>query len=297
MSPEDGNRPDLRVGGWIPPIQYFAPTEPRRSSAVAEIPAALVAAPPGRRRRLPPQARARTVLAGAAVLSALAAAGLALTQGEPESRGAPSFILPAGPVVPALPLPSTSGPAPSASRAAGIATSDLSRPVVPPGGPATEPARHRPSASPSRAALPVAGAEIGLQPAGESGRRVRHRDFRARIDAIGPNSSALDRADSRFTVRAGRANGSCVSFESANYPGYFLRHRNYALRLDRVDGSALFNADSTFCAVPVAGGFVLRSHNYPDRFLTESDSVLLLTRTSAAAAKAFVTRSPLGGLS
>nr|BFE72910.1 hypothetical protein GCM10020092_062110 [Actinoplanes digitatis] len=300
MSPEDGSRPDLRVGGWIPPIQYFAPIEPRRPPAATEIPAALAAAPPGRLPPLPPPTRARTVLAGAAVLSALVAAGLALAPGEREGRGAPSFVLlPTGPVVPALPEPSTTGLAPSASRSAGIATSDLSQPLLPPGGLATEPARHRPSASPSpsRAALPLVGAEVGLEPAGEPGRRVRHRDFRARIDAVGPNSSALDQADSRFTVRAGRAHGSCFSFESGNYPGYFLRHRNYALRLERADGSGLFDADSTFCAVPVAAGFVLRSHNYPDRFLTESDSLLLLTRTSAAGAKAFVTRSPFGDLS
>ncbi|MEU7908750.1 AbfB domain-containing protein [Actinoplanes sp. NPDC049118] len=233
------------------------------------------------------------MLVGAAVLSALVAAGLALAPGGKERRAAPAFVsLPTGPVVPVLPaVPSAPADGPTPSRSTGLVTTDLSRPLRPP----AEPARNRTPASPpeSRAALPVAGAEIGLEPVGEPGRRVRHRDFRARIDPIGPGSSALDRADSRFTVRAGRARRSCVSFESDNYPGHFLRHRGFALRLDRADGSALFDADATFCPVRVAGGgFVLRSHNYPDRYLTESDSLLLLTRTSAADAKAFVTRRP-----
>lgn len=299
MSPEDGERPDLRVGGWIPPIQHFAPREPRQLPAAppapAPAPAPVGAATLGWAHRIPPRTRARTVLAGAAVLSAMVAAGLALAPGEEKHRATPSFVLlPTGPVLPAMPAdPSAAASEPSPRRTTGPATSDLSVPLGPP---AAQPAHNLPPASPSpsRAALPVAGTEIGLEPVGEPGRRVRHSDFRARIDSIGPGSPALDRADSRFTVRAGRARGSCVSFESDNYPGYFLRHRNFALRLDRADGSALFDADATFCPVPVAaGGFALRSHNYPDRHLTESDSLLLLTRTSAADAKAFITRSPL----
>ncbi|MEU4222368.1 AbfB domain-containing protein [Actinoplanes sp. NPDC026623] len=293
MSPEDGDRPDLRVGGWIPPIQHFAPPERRRPPAGPPAPEPAAAVTQGRPHRLPPRTRPGTLLVGAAVLSALVAAGLALSTGEKERRAAPSFVLlPTGPVMPGpVEVPSPAAAEPPPSRSAGIPTTGH-RALRPP----ARPDRNRPPASPSpsRAALPVVGADVGLEPVGEPGRRVRHRDFRARIDSIGPGSPALDRADSGFTVRAGRARGSCVSFESDNYPGYFLRHRNFALRLDRADGSALFDADATFCPVPVAaGGFVLRSHNHPDRHLTESDSLLLLTRTPAADAQAFVTRSPL----
>jgi hypothetical protein len=296
MSPEDGDRPDLRVGGWIPPVQHFAPPEPRRQPTAAPDPDPAPAAAParGRPHRMPPRPRGRTVLVGAAVLSAVVATGLALAPGD-EPRAAPVFVsLPTGPVVPAMPVvPSAASPQPSPSRTARLATSDLSQPLRPT---TAEPARDRTPASPSpsRAALPVVGAEIGLEPVGEPGRRVRHRDFLAHLDRVGPDSSALDRADSRFHVRAGRARSSCVSFESDNYPGYFLRHRGFVLRLDRVDGSTRFDADATFCPVPLAAdGFVLRSHNYPNHYLTESDSMLLLTRTSATDAKAFITRSPL----
>ena len=45
----------------------------------------------------------------------------------------------------------------------------------------------------------------------------------------------------------GLANSSCVSFESSNYPGDFLRHYNFQLRRQTNDGSSLFAADATFC--------------------------------------------------
>ncbi|MCZ1005306.1 AbfB domain-containing protein [Streptomyces mirabilis] len=37
--------------------------------------------------------------------------------------------------------------------------------------------------------------------------------------------------------------------ESINYPGRYLRHRNFQLRLDRDDNSQLFRADSAFRVV------------------------------------------------
>jgi hypothetical protein len=110
---------------------------------------------------------------------------------------------------------------------------------------------------------------------------------------VGPASPALDRADSRFTARTGRAGTGCLSFESFNYPGFFLRAGTSALRLERPYGRG-FNADATFCAVPApAGGFVLRSQRDPARYVTESNDVLSLNPVAPARAQAFVTRPPL----
>jgi hypothetical protein len=115
----------------------------------------------------------------------------------------------------------------------------------------------------------AAGARIGLEPLGRQGFRVRHRDFVARVDAIGPASGQLDRADSSFTVRAGLADPRCFSFEAVNFPGFFLRHQNFDVRLHRFERSTLYVRDATFCAVPgLAGnGVSFRSVNFPDRFL------------------------------
>ncbi|WP_240508372.1 AbfB domain-containing protein [Streptomyces ossamyceticus] len=34
--------------------------------------------------------------------------------------------------------------------------------------------------------------------------------------------------------------------ESVNYPGYFVRHRNFQLRIERYEHSGQFFADATF---------------------------------------------------
>jgi hypothetical protein len=37
-----------------------------------------------------------------------------------------------------------------------------------------------------------------------------------------------------------------VSFESVNFPGYYLRHQHFRIRIDRDDGTELFRKDATF---------------------------------------------------
>ncbi|MEU8228351.1 AbfB domain-containing protein [Actinoplanes sp. NPDC048967] len=281
MSPEDGPLAEE----WVPPPQHFAP--PPRTSA--GVPMAAVTAPAPHRATAP--GRTRTVVVAAAVIALLAAVGLAVTSRD-EKRPGPLFV--ALPTVPPVTV-EPSGPSPAASpedRPAPPATTRVRDVVPPPRTPAGSPVRST-SAAPA-VVLPVVGQELGLEPVGERGRRVRHRDFVARIDPVGPASRELDRADSRFTARAGRGDAACLSFESYNYPGYFLRSRESALRLERADGSRGYDADATFCAVPAGdGGFVLRSRSAPDRYVTESDAVLSLNRVTPAAAQAFVTRPPL----
>jgi non-reducing end alpha-L-arabinofuranosidase len=59
------------------------------------------------------------------------------------------------------------------------------------------------------------------------------------------------KADATWIVKPGLANSSCVSFESANGSGDFIRHFNFQLFLEPSDGSAQFALDATFC--PRAG--------------------------------------------
>ncbi|MFF0312545.1 alpha-L-arabinofuranosidase B [Streptosporangium sp. NPDC004379] len=102
-----------------------------------------------------------------------------------------------------------------------------------------------------------------------TGRYIRHQNDNAVTSVITSSSSATDKNDATWIVRAGLAGGSCVSFESRNYPGSFLRHYNYRLYRQANDGSSLFAADATFC--PQSGkngqGVSLASYNYPDRFV------------------------------
>ncbi|BCY12926.1 hypothetical protein L3i22_080140 [Actinoplanes sp. L3-i22] len=146
-----------------------------------------------------------------------------------------------------------------------------------------------PAPSPTAVTLRV-GTTVALTLADQPGYRVRHRNFLGRTDAIGTSGNPGDRADSSFTVRIGLGNSGCVSLESVNYPGYFLRHQNFEIKLNRRDRSDLFDQDATFCPVAIRSGaaLTLRGNNYPKRFVTESGGRLYLRETTAERALALV---------
>ena len=75
---------------------------------------------------------------------------------------------------------------------------------------------------------------------------VRHYDFDARIDA---DVSPYEDSQWRIVPGLADANGY-ISFESVNYPGYFLRHYSYDLELAQNDDSSVFAEDATFGIVP-----------------------------------------------
>ncbi|MCO5991642.1 alpha-L-arabinofuranosidase B, partial [Actinoallomurus spadix] len=100
-------------------------------------------------------------------------------------------------------------------------------------------------------------------------RYIRHQNDQAVTSVINSSSSSLDKNDATWIVHSGLAGGSCVSFESKNYPGDYLRHQNFQVYRQHNDGSAQFAADATFC--PQSGkngqGTSLAAYNYPDRFI------------------------------
>ncbi|GAA3341663.1 hypothetical protein GCM10020358_33860 [Amorphoplanes nipponensis] len=245
-----------------------------------------------------------------AAVAALALIGVALTQlgDRPTTPSAGSDVrLPAAPMLP--PVAAAATPTAELPPVTSATASRSPSPAPPttvaqrrrPASAAVTVATRVPGATPPRkpAAVPPpalrAGAAVGLELVAAPGYRVRHRDFLGRVDRIGPDSSALERADARFLVRSGRADAGCVSFEASNYPGRFLRHRDFTLRLDRADGSRLFDLDATFCPESPGGSgvVVLRSRNYPDRFVTESRSQLRLDPATPGTAPRFAVRSPL----
>ena len=109
-------------------------------------------------------------------------------------------------------------------------------------------------------------------------RYIRHQNNNAVTSVITSSSSALDKNDSTWIVRRGLANNSCVSFESRNFPGDFLRHQNFQLRRQPMDGTALFRADATFC--PQAGrsgtGTSFASFNFPTRFIRHFNNTVYI---------------------
>ncbi|WP_331461371.1 AbfB domain-containing protein [Micromonospora tarapacensis] len=84
-----------------------------------------------------------------------------------------------------------------------------------------------------------------------------------------PNVSPAQ--DARFRVLPGLAGGAGhVSFESVNYPGYYLRHYGFDFVLAANDGGSVFAADATFRQVAGLGNSSwssFQSYNYPDRHI------------------------------
>jgi hypothetical protein len=123
-----------------------------------------------------------------------------------------------------------------------------------------------------------------LRSANFPGRYVRHRDFLAYLDPLSASSPQADRQDATFAVVSGLAHAGCYSFRAINESGYYLRHYNMRLTLQRDDGSAIFKGDATFCGrAGLAGGGTLsfESYNLPGRYLRHYNYELRLDlRTS-----------------
>jgi GH43 family beta-xylosidase len=118
-------------------------------------------------------------------------------------------------------------------------------------------------------------------------RYIRHWNYRARLD---PNVTNL--ADSQFRIVTGLAGSATVSLESANFPGYFLRHRNHELWVERSDGSTLFRNDASFfrrAGLADAAGVSFESLNFPGRFIRQVNFLLMNQPVSTAADRADAT--------
>jgi non-reducing end alpha-L-arabinofuranosidase len=115
------------------------------------------------------------------------------------------------------------------------------------------------------------GSEISLQATTAccTGDYVRNRNGAAVIAPITSHSAEQDKGNSTWIVRRGLADNSCVSFESKNNPGDFLRHQNLALHIQPFDGTALNRSDATFCPEPGKDGKgnSFRSVNYPTKYI------------------------------
>ena len=71
------------------------------------------------------------------------------------------------------------------------------------------------------------------------GRYLAHFNYLGVATTVSSNSSAQTKLDATFTVTPALAGGTnCVSFQSAN--GYWLRHTDYRVRLEKNTGTATF---------------------------------------------------------
>ena len=118
--------------------------------------------------------------------------------------------------------------------------------------------------------LPVdRGVSLQATTPGFTDRSVRNQGGPAVTSVVSAASPATDKRDASFVLKRGLADADCYSFESRTAPGSYLRHQNLRVRIAANDGSKLFAADATFCAVDgnSGTGVSFRSYNFPARFL------------------------------
>merc|ERR1712178_164919 len=89
--------------------------------------------------------------------------------------------------------------------------------------------------------------------------------------------------DFKFILCKGNCDRQKVSFQSVNFPGWYLRHENFRIILAERDGSDQFDLDTTFefvapnCADGEGYGyFSFRSVNFPEHFLRHKNYELWL---------------------
>ncbi|WP_433043749.1 alpha-L-arabinofuranosidase B [Dactylosporangium sp. CS-033363] len=109
-------------------------------------------------------------------------------------------------------------------------------------------------------------------------RYISHSGAAVNTAVVSSSSSATDKANASWIVRAGLGNGSCYSFESRNTSGQYLRHQNYQISLQANDGSALFAQDATFCTETGKNGqgTSLRSLNFSTAYVRHYNNLLYI---------------------
>ncbi|KAI1212003.1 Arabinosidase B [Annulohypoxylon truncatum] len=110
---------------------------------------------------------------------------------------------------------------------------------------------------------------------GYTTRYLAHTGSTVNTQVVTSSSTTALQQQASWTVRTGLGNSGCVSFESVDTPGSYIRHYNFALQVGASDGTKQFNEDATFC--PQAGlngqGNSIRSWGYPTRYFRHYSNV------------------------
>ncbi len=140
------------------------------------------------------------------------------------------------------------------------------------------------------AATPGADNKFALDPgplvslqataAGSTSNFIKHDDTDDLVVTapITASSAQTDKLDATWVEAAGLANPSCVSFESVNKPGSYLRHMNFQFHLQPNDGSTLFSQDATFCPQPgnSGQGTSFQSVNFTTKYIRTFNNTVYL---------------------
>ncbi|CAK4033417.1 carbohydrate-binding module family 42 [Lecanosticta acicola] len=110
---------------------------------------------------------------------------------------------------------------------------------------------------------------------GYTNRYIAHTSDVVNTQVVSSSSSSQLKGAASWIVRTGLGNSQCVSFESKDTSGSYMRHRNSQLHVDKDDGTKLMHEDATFC--PEAGlngqGNSIRSWSYATRWMRHYNAV------------------------
>ncbi|MEV3937943.1 family 43 glycosylhydrolase [Glycomyces sp. NPDC049804] len=115
---------------------------------------------------------------------------------------------------------------------------------------------------------------------GQAGAYLNHYDYRVRA-----GTAVAMLADSQFRIVPGLAGSGTVSLESANFPGRYVRHKNYELWIEADDGSSVYDSDASFfqrSGLADAGAVSFESFNFPGRYIRASGGLANLQTTATA---------------
>ncbi len=105
---------------------------------------------------------------------------------------------------------------------------------------------------------------ISFQSATNANNYLRHRNFLIYEDPF--TNTHLYKNDACFHRRNGKYFFGFDAFESVNYPGRFIRHQHYRLKLHAHEDAALFMKDASFRFLYPITCIGFQSRNYPIHF-------------------------------
>ncbi|KAF7343160.1 Alpha-N-arabinofuranosidase [Mycena venus] len=107
-------------------------------------------------------------------------------------------------------------------------------------------------------------------------RYIAHTGATVSTQVVTSSDTQVLKLSASWNVVTGLGNSACVSFESRDTPGSYIRHSNFQLFVNANDGSKLFSEDATWC--PQAGlsgqGNSIRSWSYPAHYFRHFNGIL-----------------------
>jgi hypothetical protein len=115
-------------------------------------------------------------------------------------------------------------------------------------------------------------------------RYIAHTGATVNTQVVTSSDNNALKLSASWNVVAGLGNSACVSFESRDTPGSFIRHSGFQLFVNANDGSKLFSEDATWC--PQAGlngqGNSIRSWSYPAHYFRHFNAILYAASNGGA---------------